>query len=73
MSKKWGAESLAGELGKAFSAMISVIDRSLDSVSNEWLMVAFEHNQQIVTNPCPCPKRFQKSLLRKFEYIPHVV
>lgn len=46
---------LAGELGKAFGAMISVLDRSLDSVSNDWLMVAFGHNQKIVTNPCPCP------------------
>ena len=54
MSKKF----LAGELGKAFGAMISVLDRSLDSVSNDWLMVAFGHNQKIVTNPCPCPKRF---------------
>lgn len=69
MSKKF----LAGELGKAFGAMISVLDRSLDSVSNDWLMAAFGHNQKIVTNPCPCPKRFQKSLFRKFVHIPHVV
>ena len=69
MSKKF----LAGELGKAFGAMISVLNRSLDSVSNDWLMVAFGHNQKIVTNPCPCPKRFQKSLFRKFVHIPHVV
>ena len=66
MSKKL----LAGELGKAFGAMISVLDRSLDSVSNDWLMVAFGHNQKIVTNPCPYPKRFQKSLFRKFVHIP---
>lgn len=42
MSKKF----LAGELGKAFGAMISVLDRSWDSVSNDWLMVAFGHNQK---------------------------
>ena len=71
--KNGARKCLAGELGKAFGAMISVLDRSLDSVNNDWLMVAFGHNQLIVTNPCSCPKRFQKSLLRKLVHIPHVV
>ena len=71
--KNGARKCLAGELGKAFGAMISVLDRSLDSVSNDWLMVTFGHNQLIVTNPYLSPKRFQKSLLRKLEHIPNDV
>lgn len=48
-SKNGAWKCLAGQLGKAFGPMISVLNRSLDSVSNDWLMVAFGHNQPIVT------------------------
>ena len=75
MSKNWGAEVLGWRIGKSFWRNDFSLESLnwLSSVSNDWLMVAFGHNQTIGTYPGPCPKRFQKSLLRKLVHSPYVV